>query len=167
MSASGAASVTIVSGAIESSKSIGEPSAKVPESASETGEIVPSASARSPSGRLKPVPKTKTCAPPLKVRTRRKAPPWISVHEVVVGAVVLLVQLDRPRQPLPALRLVPLPHHAAPVARAPGAGAEGQAHVESQAVVRRPRHRVLALAADLHDRGDAAAQELGQSLAPR
>jgi len=84
-----------------------------------------------------------------------------AAHEVAVRAVVALVELDRSREPLPTLLLVPLPLDPPAVAREPAPGAEGQPHVDAQAEIRGARDDVLTGAADLHDGGDAAAQELG------
>src|SRR5207253_11025154 len=84
-----------------------------------------------------------------------------AADEVTVGAVVPLVELDRPGEALAALLLVPLPADPPAVAREPAAGAEGEAHVHAQTEVRGARDDVLAGAADLHHRGHAAAKELG------
>ena len=83
-----------------------------------------------------------------------------AAHEVAVGAVVPLVQLDGPGEPLAALLLVPFPLDPPAVAREPAPGAEGEPHVHAQAVVRGAGGDVLAGAADLHHGGDAAAEEL-------
>jgi hypothetical protein len=77
-----------------------------------------------------------------------------------VGAVVALVELDGPGEPLASLLLVPFPLDPPAVAREPAPGAEGEAHVHAQTVVRRAGRDVLAGAPDLHHRGHAAAEEL-------
>src|SRR5207253_5858873 len=84
-----------------------------------------------------------------------------AADEVTVGAVVPLVELDRPGEALAALLLVPLPLDPPAVAREPAAGAEGEAHVHAQAEVRGACDDVLAGAADLHHRRHAAAKQLG------
>ena len=62
-----------------------------------------------------------------------------AAHEVAVGAVVLLVELDGPGEAAAPCLLVPFPLDPPAVAREPAAGAEGEAHVDAQAEVARPR----------------------------
>jgi hypothetical protein len=70
------------------------------------------------------------------------------------------VELDGATQSRLAGRLVELPLYAPAVVRDPAPGAEGLAHVHAQAEAAGRLHHVLALAADLHDGGAAAPQQL-------
>ena len=65
------------------------------------------------------------------------------------------------RSPCLPGRLVPLPLDAPAVAGEPAARSGSLAHVDAHAVVAGPLDHVLAEAADLHDGGDAAPQQLG------
>src|SRR5262244_1179224 len=80
-------------------------------------------------------------------------------HEVAVGAVVPLVELDGTGEALPTLLLVPFPFHSPAVAREPATGTERESHVDAQAEVAGARHDVLAGATDLPHGRDAAAEE--------
>ena len=82
-------------------------------------------------------------------------------HEPAVGAVVALVERERPREALPATRLVPLPLDPPAVRREPATRAERQAEVDAEAEVPRPLDDVIAHLADLEHRGHAAPEQLG------
>ena len=71
------------------------------------------------------------------------------------------VEVDGALEPLAALLLVPLPFHALAVLGQPPPRPEGLAHVDAKAVVRSTLDDIVAEGADLHHRGDTAAQELG------
>ena len=78
-----------------------------------------------------------------------------------VGAVEAVVEGQRPREPLAAPLLVPLPVDAPAVLREPAPRSEGQRAVDAEAEVRGALGHVLAELADLEHRGHAAPEQLG------
>ena len=82
-------------------------------------------------------------------------------NQTAVCAVVAVVEGQRPREPLAAALLVPLPVDAPAVLREPAARAEREPEVDAEAEVRRALDDVLAELADLEHGGHAAPEQLG------